>query len=254
MSLRPSGRVQVGRVTGHPEISEEPISIVTDADTGRTVTMKHFLQRKVSWGPFVLKDKLPSRVQNALRAQQSISNLNDHWESIYHSIYHVFINGNNFHFSINVKTEAEISNYAIAQIFNFLSEAEFASKAASFGEDFDLIEFNKLFISTALDEELLLRVKANFMSPGDVWGKLIADNSQWVAFYMIYSAFFGSDLLGWDGILDIETRQYISQFIIEKTQNSNLPDIIDSLKLEEPKSDTSVLEDATNDAPDIEDI
>ncbi len=253
-------RLQVGRITGHPTISKDTIDVVVDASTGRTVYMDYQLQRNVVWGPFIDKSRLPLRIQSALRAQQSVSNLDDHWESIYHSLYPFFTHKENLYFSVNIQTPSAINNYAISQFFSFLSEAEAIAKYYSEGDDLNL-ESAASFLSKAIaDNNLELFIKASFMSEGNAWGKFpFGDNSLEASgralwFYLIISAVFGSEKLGWDGVVDLETRQAIFGYIGERFKQTEGFNILENLELEQPRNNTKMLEDDSNDTKDFLDL
>ena len=208
-------RLHLGRVTGLPRVNKKPIEVVKDIHTGRSTVMTYNLRRAVSWGPTISRCDLPDHLQRALSAQQSVSNLDEHWEAIYHILYPVFLNGDDFHFSIKIDTKDNIDNYTISQFFSFLSEMEMASQIIDKPDNFDEAQFLENFRKIAMNGSLGLLIKARFMSSGDIWG-LLADGNNWVTFYMIYSAIFGSSKLGWDGLIDLHTRQNLSSFIAKR--------------------------------------
>jgi hypothetical protein len=92
------------------------------------------------------------------------------------------------------------------------------------------------------------------MSPGPIWGalpslkELDAKTTRRIVIFMVgYSALFGSDKLGWEGIIDKETKHNIYDFVEKRLQEGKRKDAIDQLKLEYPKVDTMILESPEHD-------
>ena len=66
-------------------------------------------------------------------------------------------------------------------------------------------------------------------------------------FFFAYSAVFGSDKLGWDGILDLETRQNIYAFVSDRLDINHGDMMKNNLELSLPDFNTQALEDPSQD-------
>src|SRR3989339_1157745 len=80
--------------------------------------MYYTLRRTVNWGPIFSRDSLPHAVVKSLRAQQTVFNIDDHWEPIYHLMFPMFLNEGKLHISLKLGTRNEISTYDISGVFS----------------------------------------------------------------------------------------------------------------------------------------
>ncbi|MEJ2043237.1 MAG: hypothetical protein P8X74_01075 [Reinekea sp.] len=107
---------------------------------------------------------------SSLRANQTVFNVDKHWEAIYHSLYPAFSKEDDLYLSLKIRQEKEINNYSVVQILSFLNEIEVIAKEleGNLGPD----NFEKLFAQYVVSDLLTLTTKAQFNSPGDIWNKI----------------------------------------------------------------------------------
>jgi len=87
---------------------------------------------------------------------------------------------------------------------------------------------------------------------GDIWNEIIAvvgsDNLRWMIYTTFaYSLLFGNNLSGFDGLIDLETRQKLWNVVIDRIKVNNGEKSIDSVKLKLPSENTKMLEDSSMD-------
>jgi hypothetical protein len=243
--------IHIGRVISDAFIDKKVVEVVTDSETGASVRMHSSLRRKVLWGPKVKRDDLPFVVNKALRANLSVFSLNDHWDLLYHVLYPFFICDNKIYFSIKIKQKESIDNYSISHLLTFLSEAEAESQIANNPDMWRHKNFSDQFHALRASGSLHLQTKAQFMSPGDIFANLpmvvgITEGMLW--FYIVYSALFGSEKMGWKGLIHDERQELLLKFISDQWVKSGGKITKESLKLEQSKYDTKMLEDHSKDS------
>lgn len=238
-------RVCFGRVTGFPKITRTALSVSYGKNQQRKIEMPHNLRRTVNWGPEIDRYSLPFGILSSMRAYQSIFNINQHRELICHTLYPVFKQSDALHFSINIKSKAKINNYQLTCLLNYLNELEFISKKY---DDIEIFKnFENLFEIHANSHEITTSIKAHFQSPGDLWTNVKSFSKGTKYLILGYILLFGNHQLGFDGIIDLDTRHKIRDIIIERYNQNNLEEISSSLALSMPNYDTSLLESIEHD-------
>jgi len=243
--------IRYGRITSKPFINKNKVEIIYDAEAGRKVEMDCHLRRKVEWGPRIYKSKLPYGLVQSLRANQTVCNLDKNWQAIHHSIYPAFKLEDNLYLSAKITTEEQIKNHHITSLFRLLDEIEIIGKErlAKIKDD----HFNEIYDGYIERDELSSTTKAQFHSPGDIWNTITTlagtiDVDAWAAYTVAgYSMLFGNQKLGFDGILDLETRKKLWDLVIQRIKSNKAEKLVEKLKLEMPEADTSKLEDDSKD-------
>lgn len=238
-----------GRITGYPELNKKPLPILHEKDAERRVDLHFNLRRAVAWGPLIQRGKLPFGLMQSLRANQALFNIDHHREAIYHTLYPAFTMDNKLYLSAKINTEDGISNYAITSLLSILNEIEVMAK--ELGNGISAGNFDNFFEKYAHENIITIKTKAQFHSPGDIWNEIlsIARNIDTWMFYAVagYSMIFGNTKLGFDGLIDLATRQKIWDIVIDRMEKKNVSGVVGVLKLTIPELDTSKLEIATND-------
>lgn len=244
-------RILFGRVSGHAYIEPSPAVIVYDPKSDRKHEMNLHLRRSVQWGPSIGRDELPFGLLRSLRANQTIFSLDKNWEAIHHTLYPAFRRGDKLYLSSKIQTKSAIKNHSIATIFRLLDELELIGQQPSLIDNPD--QFDAVFAEYINSGAPTITTKASFHSPGEIWNAITAiagsikDIDNWA--YMTvagYSMLFGNSKLGFDGIIDIETRRKLWDLIISRVKKNNAEKVVEALSLELPKIDTSKLEDKDN--------
>jgi hypothetical protein len=232
--------IRYGVIKSKPYIDRNSIIIYNKKRNDSVVMDKH-LRRDVSWGPEIARNSLPFGLSLALRARQTVTNLDKHWQAIHHSIYPAFQANGNLYLSLKINTRKAIGNYSITSLLKLISEIEVI------GKEFDQLNpnnFEKVF-SQYLDEEKLLGTsKAQFHSPGEIWiiVNAIESHAWLLPTFIAYTALFGNNKLGIDGILDLETRQKIWGLVIDRITKNRAKEELTKLKISMPNKETDALE------------
>jgi len=241
--------IRFGRITGSPRIDKSPLKIVYDEETGREVTLEYNLRRKVVWGPVIRRNVLPFGLLKSLRANQTLFNIDHHWESVYHSLYPVFKRGDSLYVSARINTEERVKNYHVVSFLGFLNEIEVIAK------EFSTLQsgtpFDEIFNHYLENDYLTVTTKAEFHSPGEIWNEittLVGSLDSWAAYAVCaYAMIFGNQKLGFDGLLDLQTRQKLWEVVIERVRAKNLEGVVKNLELTAPKSNTEKIENDDSD-------
>lgn len=238
-----------GRITGHPRLDRTPLPILNEKGTERRIDLNYNLRRNVSWGPRIHRNNLPFGLLQSLRANQTLFNIDNHLEAIYHTLYPAFTFDNKLYLSAKINTKDGISNYAITSLLSILNELEVIAKEIDNG--ISSKNFDNFFQKYVKEDKITITTKAQFHSPGDIWNTIssIAGNlDSWITYTIAaYSMLFGNKKLGFDGLIDLKTRQKIWDLVIDRIQRKNVPVIVDRLQLTTPALDTSNLEKETFD-------
>lgn len=242
-----------GRVIGHPKYDNRPIEYVHDIKTGTSSTMSLGLRREVQWGPLVRRSLIPSSLARSFRANQTVFNIDEHWQGLHHLIYPAFYSNGRLFLSAKLGQKSDIENISVIRFLNFLTESEVFIRS---NFDAELLTENSTDLfeeeidRLSKEEELKLKTKAQFMSPGDIWTFLsgISGVEYYLAYYFIYSTIFGSSLLGWDGIIDKDTKKKLTDFILTRWEKRRGEQHKTNLGLTLPKYRTEPLEDSSKDA------
>ncbi|EIW7481147.1 TPA: hypothetical protein ACN34R_003450 [Vibrio parahaemolyticus] len=234
--------IRYGVITSSPYIRTEPL--VVDYQNGDyEVKMTKHLRRNVNWGPIIRRRNLPYGLSQALRARQTVTSLDEHWQALHHSIFPAFKANGNLYLSIKIRSEQAISNYSVMSLLKLMNEIEIIGK--EFNSDFDINNFEEIFDEYLENDKLTVTTKAQFNSPGDIWTVMSSAVEQysWIApTFVAYSMLFGNKLMGIDGILDLDTRHKIRDAILERIKVNKADKQLEKLELHMPKANTEILE------------
>lgn len=245
-----------GRIVSPPYLDKDPLTIVIDPQKNRAINCDFQLRRKIVWGPSISRSRLPYGMLKSLRANQTLFNIDDHWEAIYHTLYPVFRSGNTLYLSARINTKENISNYNITQVFSLLSEIEILGKEL-LNDSLTTENFDEVLDEYADKDLITITTKAEFHSPGEIWNAITAlgdtaylgavfDN--WaINTYAAYSMVFGNKKIGVDGIVDIKTRQKLWDLVIGRMKKHNADKAVRKLEIDLPDLDTTPLEDGSRD-------
>tara|TARA_R110000824_G_scaffold245886_1_gene434981 strand:- start:17 stop:1114 length:1098 start_codon:yes stop_codon:yes gene_type:complete len=247
--------ISVGRITGYPRIIKRPVIVRDSLDSDHDIVMSHNLRRSVTWGPVIRRLNFPVSVTRSLKANQTIFNVDDHWEAIHHLIYPLFYKGRRTYVSFKVNQPKDVNNYLVARFLEFLSKTEAFSEFGFVEPHWNQGLFEREFLEYALSGRGTLTFKAQVMSQGDINSTFVGsavealkdalgakDTKRIVYGLAIYAALFGNDVLGMDGIIDIETRHMIRDYVIENWEETVGDEIKEQLVLDMPSYDTAGIE------------
>ncbi|ABZ76354.1 hypothetical protein Shal_1789 [Shewanella halifaxensis HAW-EB4] len=243
--------VRYGRVLGKPYVKKGIVRVTYDEETNNYVDMDYNLRREVQWGPLVKRKLLPYGLVQSLKANQTVFCLDKNWQAVYHSIYPAFKFENQLYLSANIRTQKDIKNYSVTSFFKLLNEVEVIGK--EFSERQEISNFEQVFDSYLSQDNLTITTKAQFHSPGEIWNTIqsfVGPESldTWQTYTVLaYGMIFGNQKLGFDGIIDLETRKKLWDLVIERMKVNKVEESLKSLDLELPDADTSKLEDSSND-------
>jgi predicted Mrr-cat superfamily restriction endonuclease len=235
--------LRVGIVEGDAFIKNESIVVYYDIEKDRKVEMEANLRRKVIWGPTISRASMPFGLLSSLRANQTVFNLDKHWEAIYHSLYPAFSKGDDLYLSLKIRQENDISNYSVVQILSFLNEIEVVAKELN--EQLDDNDFDQIFSQYVSQGLLTLTTKAQFNSPGDIWNKLDFSGLKKTKMgYVLvgYAMLFGNEHAGMDGLIDLESRQKLWAIVADRIEQKDMEKVVSNLELSKPQHDTTILE------------
>lgn len=255
------GRLLFGRVISEAYADDRLLQVpqIFD-DEGKPVTLKAKLRRKVNWGPASDRNVANSALRLTLGSHRTVFCVDDYWREIHHVIYPFFQKDGSIYFSLRIRRLASIRNTSIAKVFTVLSEIEALARAdAATRASIESIDIEALTERLDDDDQLNLRVKSHFMSPGEIWGAAAAIGGEAITYYMIYSAVFGSSKLGWKGFFDprklpAATEKYIvlaAKKIAEQIKAKKIDTAVNDLQLEENKTNTEALEAKNKDVMDV---
>lgn len=187
----------------------------------------------------------------SLKANQTVFNVDAKWDAIYHTLYPAFRRENKLFLSAKITTEQAIKNHNISIIFKILDEVEIIGKEIARGANSGNFE---QIISTYIETDALtITTKAQFHSPGDIWNAITGvagnlDLDHWATYTMTaYSMIFGNQKIGFDGLIDIETRKKLWDLVIDRIKKNKAEKVVEALQIKLPQIDTSKLEDSTKD-------
>lgn len=182
------------------------------------------LRRTVEWGTTIKRNELPYDLQIGLKCNQSLFNISKYHESLYHTLFPFFIKGSKVHTSLKIKAQTNIKTKDIIKVFELIDNID---------------EFCKESLKKEKTDSSPSFVKAQFKSPGDIWAIYndIKTNVPEEVFWFIgtYVAIFGNKYLGFDGIIDKESKQKILDFVISHRKNKNSKESIKNLHIELPE-------------------
>lgn len=256
------GRVLIGRITGGAQINKEVISVITDEKKDTSIDMEHNLRRPVEWGPTVRRATFPISITRSLRANQTVFNIDDHWEALHHLIYPIFQKGNQTYVSFRVERPGDIDNYSVSRFLNFLSETEVFAEYLLTGHNWDNKNFNEYFIDSLAERAMSFTIKAQFMSEGEIDGSFKSEVLRYISSVLpnktaknliigscICFALFGMEDIGYPGIIDKDTKQAIVNFVLERWEKNHGEAVKQNLMLQMPNYNTKFLEKSEQENP-----
>ncbi|MBF8703871.1 hypothetical protein [Pseudomonas putida] len=154
-------------------IGGEPVVLPKiDGESSNGPVLKYKLRKSVTWGPSVSRSNLPHSVRRATRGQQTVTNLSDHKEKIFHLIYPFFTDGESLYFSNKITRQSDINAIVVGKLFENISLVEGLVDSILSEQSIDLNEVLKALNLKAFAEDGFVTCKAEFMSPGDMWCKI----------------------------------------------------------------------------------
>lgn len=244
-----NNRLMVGRITGLPRIDRTPI-FLADARTGAESLMQLGLRRRVVWGDTIRRHSFPQDLLRSLRANQTVFNIDEHWEALHHILFPVFEYDGSVYVSFLIGQNDDIDNLSVSRFFSFLSEAELFASMVSGIDSIPQGEFFGLLIEAARTRQLSMTVKAQFMSNGHVNGSfsaLGALGKRGAMLYLLSGILFGNHVTGFDGIIDLETRHKLRDFIIDYWENRGGDYVKSNLKLTMPNTNVKMITEGDGD-------
>lgn len=207
--------------------------------------MAHRLRRQVRWGPQVSRRQIPSALGNTLFAHQTVFNIDEHWESIYHILYPCFAFGDRLYLSTNIEQMDRIQSYAVAQLFAALSGLEAVGVALAHQ---DAGPYQKILQSFIAGHDFSLSSRAEFMSPGTVWSTVVTTSASMTWTALIFAMLFGADtpIIKTDGLITKEMRERALEIVIEMAKQHDLDRVKRDLGLQVPRVDTRALDEPGN--------
>lgn len=187
----------------------------------------------------------------SLKANQTIFNIDSNWFAVYHSLYPAFIRNEKLYLSANIGTKNKIKNHHISSFFQLLNEVEVIGKKLA--QDVDISDFQKIYDQSLENDEITITTKAQFNSPGEIWNDItkmagsVDLTNEFTLIVVAYAMIFGNSKLGFDGLVDLKTRQKIWDKILERKKENNATEVVEELNMKLPDSDTKALEDDSND-------
>jgi hypothetical protein len=244
-------QLRIGVITS--EVYWDASSLVIEPLDRPPVVLQHKLRRTVTWGPVVYKGDFTSPLQRSLWANQTVFNVDQHWEAICHSLYPAFSRDDTLYLSAKIKTPSSVQNVDVAAYLSILSDVEVIARNLKDG--LTRTNFEKELHESADKGELTLATKAEFYSPGDIWVQLsqgsigFFSKEHWMeAVVLAYSMIFGNSKLGFDGILDLDTsldldsRKKISDLMLSRLEKRQMKRVVERLEAAVPEKMTSTIE------------
>jgi hypothetical protein len=144
--------------------------------------LSHLVRRGVVWGPKFSRNKLPNAVKKTLQGQQTIIDLQKHWDKFYHLIYPFFVDENFLYISNKINTRNDVNNLLVAGLLQNISLMQQFAKEIEGDGVVDLDSIRKLLNFEIGLDVLSSTTKAEFGSPGDLWSRIplngFADKAQ----------------------------------------------------------------------------
>lgn len=232
--------VRVGRVIGSAII--DPVPMVLRNVDGTEVRMPYQLRRSVVWGRTMSKDRLSGPLLKCLRANQTVFSADNLWEDICHAVLPVFAKGSDLYFTIQIRSEGRIRSIDVSNLLLYLNELELIEKESSAILD-GRRSFDALFDEYESGNKLTLTTEAEYHSPGELWGMisgLAPSGMGWGTVFLIgYAMLFGNSKLGFDGLIDIQTRRKIWDLLLERFKSRKMDVTVSRLEVDHPKDEQS---------------
>ncbi|WP_395356979.1 hypothetical protein ACHFJ9_12490 [Vibrio sp. D3] len=233
-----------GVITSKAYIEREPVVLKGEA-RGFAGDADMHLRRDVNWGPVIRREHVPYGLAQALRARQTVTCLDEHWQALCHAIYPAFAQGEELYLSVKIGTDNPIGSYSIGTLLTLFSEMEVLAKEV--GNAFKDTEyspeaFDAVFKGYLNDGLLTVTNKASYHSQGDVWLKFAAKHAFWFHILMTSTVLLGNEWLGVNGVIPDEIQQQLWQMAIERLTEHDAVEQLQQLELDVPKFQTKELE------------
>lgn len=160
-----------------PYIDHDPVKLSKRNKDGsfgfERSELKYKLRKRVVWGPSISRSELPGAVRKATSGQQTVTNLNNHREKIFHLIYPFFTDGESLFFSNKIKTSHRVNAIAIGKLFQNVALIQSLSQILENEEFVNIDQLAKVIEKAMLLEQTdTVTCQAEFMSPGDMWCRI----------------------------------------------------------------------------------
>lgn len=165
----------IGICGGAAFFSAEPVVIEIPDDVEpeyRAPKMNHRLRREVVWGPRISRFNLPSAIKKTLQGQQTIIDLQKHWDKFYHLIYPFFVDENYLYISNKITSSGAVNNLSIGGLLQNISIMQLFAREIEETGHIDLESILRLLNFEINLGDLSATTKAEFMSPGDLWNRI----------------------------------------------------------------------------------
>lgn len=232
----------IGRIASEAYVDRSSIVIVTDRNLGTETRMDFTLRRRVDWGPLIARNDFPVAIAKSLRANQTVFNIDDHWQALHHLLFPAFEVGDDLYLSFRILQQSDIPNYAISRLTGFLTEAEVFVRQF-YQQKWDDSQFWQALNSYFASGQLTTTTQAQFMSEGDLWAKIagLALNKKLAVVLIIHAMLFGNDKLGIHGIIDDKSKEQIIEFVLGHWNKFGGDQIKNELQLSIPDYDSSAI-------------
>lgn len=165
----------IGICNGPAFFSADPVTIEVPKDAEpeyRAPKMYHRLRREVIWGPRISRFNLPSAIKKTLQGQQTIIDLQKHWDKFYHLVYPFFVDENYLYISNKITSPGAVNNLAIGGLLQNISLMQVFAREIEETGNIDLESIVRLLNFEISISDLSATTKAEFMSPGDLWNRI----------------------------------------------------------------------------------
>lgn len=175
----------IGICAGGAFFGADAVTIGPPSDDGsvnKLPKMTHRLRRKVVWGPRISRYNLPSAIKKTLQGQQTIIDLQKHWDKFYHLIYPFFVDEDFLYVSNKITSPGAVNNLLFGGLLQNISLMQhFAAQIEETGY-IDLESIARVLNFEIDLNELSATTKTECMSPGDLWNRIplagFADKAQ----------------------------------------------------------------------------
>lgn len=242
-----SNSLVVGRVISDAYVDDRPV--VRHTRSNKKHEMRHRVRRRISWGPILSRTRVPAAVEVSLFAHQTVFNIDDHWQTIYHLLYPYFTYKDKLYLSTNISQIKALDNYSVAELFRLLSGAEAIARLME-ADETSALTYQEIYSYFAQKQLFTLTSKAEFMSPGSIWSKVALTPKGMIFMCLVYSMLFGAEIPGvfkTDGIIDKELRHKLFDLSTQMKKTHDIETLNEKLKPTLPNFKTAPLEDNSKD-------
>jgi len=165
----------IGICNGPAYFSSDPIVIEIPENAEPEYTppkMNHRLRRDVVWGPRISRFNLPGAIKKTLQGQQTIIDLQKHWDKFYHLVYPFFVDENYLYISNKIASAGAVDNLFIGGLLQNISLMQLFAREIDETGTIDLESIVRLLNFEIGLGDFSATTKAEFMSPGDLWNRI----------------------------------------------------------------------------------